>query len=286
MPAELLIAFVAFAAATVNGGLGYGFSSMTVPVALLFYAGRVLNPALVLVEVFINALALFVNRRALPSVWPRTRLLLLGAAPGVAIGSFALAHVASPNLKLFTFAALLPLIVLQSAGARRPLRNERALAIPAGALLGALYGSTTISGPPMALLFNNQGLARDEFRAALSLFRVAESTCTLLAYLALGMFTEASLRLAAPLATVAAVGVPLGYLALRRIAAEPFRRACMATDVLLVGFALARTLIDQQLVPPVLAWAGYALLVAVEAIILAVWFFGRHAALPRAEAAR
>jgi hypothetical protein len=34
-------------AATVNGALGYGFSSLTVPVALLFLTNRVLNPALV-----------------------------------------------------------------------------------------------------------------------------------------------------------------------------------------------------------------------------------------------
>ena len=37
-------------AAIVNGALGYGFSSITVPIALLFLANRVLNPALVLIE--------------------------------------------------------------------------------------------------------------------------------------------------------------------------------------------------------------------------------------------
>ena len=36
-------------AATVNGALGYGFSSLTVPMALLFLSNRVLNPALVLI---------------------------------------------------------------------------------------------------------------------------------------------------------------------------------------------------------------------------------------------
>ena len=42
-----LIAITCFAA-FVNGALGYGFSSLTVPIGLLFYANRVLNthPAL------------------------------------------------------------------------------------------------------------------------------------------------------------------------------------------------------------------------------------------------
>ena len=51
-------------AATVNGALGYGYSSISVPIALLVVAGRVLNPALVIVEVAINLYALFWNRRA------------------------------------------------------------------------------------------------------------------------------------------------------------------------------------------------------------------------------
>jgi uncharacterized membrane protein YfcA len=268
---EVLIAAVALVAATVNGALGYGFSSVTVPVALLFYAGRVLNPALVLLELFINGLALVANRRSLRAVWPRTRLLLLGAVPGVVLGTLALAHADPGNLKLFTFAILLPLILLQSAGVRRPVRSERAASIPAGVALGALYGATTISGPPLALMFNNQGLAKDEFRAALSIFRITESACTLAAYLALGILTAPAVGLAGTLAPSVLVGVPLGYLALRRIAPEPFRRACMAMDALLVAFGLARTLIDRGLLAPQAAWAGFAAVVAVEGAIVAAY---------------
>jgi hypothetical protein len=37
---------------------GYGFSSITVPLALLFLSNRVLNPALVLIEIPLNAYVL------------------------------------------------------------------------------------------------------------------------------------------------------------------------------------------------------------------------------------
>ena len=47
---QIVLVLITFVAATVNGALGYGFSSITVPVALLFYTNRILNPALVLVE--------------------------------------------------------------------------------------------------------------------------------------------------------------------------------------------------------------------------------------------
>ena len=58
-----------------------------------------------------------------------------------------------------------------------------------GVGLGVLYSVTTISGPPLALLFNNQGLARRDFRAALSLVRIAESSATAVAYYFLGLYS-------------------------------------------------------------------------------------------------
>ena len=65
----VVLVLITFVAATVNGALGYGFSSITVPVALLFYTNRILNPALVLVELVINGYVLFINRKSIPNIW-------------------------------------------------------------------------------------------------------------------------------------------------------------------------------------------------------------------------
>src|ERR671934_3034229 len=124
-----LIAITLFAA-TVNGALGYGFSSLTVPVAVLFYANRVLNPALVLVEVVVNTYSLVVNRRSIPRVWRRTLPILGGLVPGVLAGSFLLAWINAGGMRVLTYAALLPLILLQAAGYRRYIRAEKAVGLP------------------------------------------------------------------------------------------------------------------------------------------------------------
>src|ERR687885_479674 len=96
MPLEtgplVLIAITLFAA-TVNGALGYGFSSLTVPGAVLFYANRVLNPALVVVEIVVNSYSLYINRRSVPRVWRRSLPILAGLVPGVVGGSFLLSAV-------------------------------------------------------------------------------------------------------------------------------------------------------------------------------------------------
>ena len=159
-------------AATVNGALWYGFSSLTVPVALLFYANRILNPALVLLEVALNSYVLLVNWRSIRKIWKRVLPIACGLVPGIIGGSYALSMVSPEWLKLITYLLVLPLILLQAAGVRRPIRSERLVGVPFGAGVGVLYATTTISGPTLALLFNNKGFVRGEFRDALGLIRV------------------------------------------------------------------------------------------------------------------
>ena len=52
---------ITFFAAFVNRALGYGFSSLTVPVALIFCTNRVFNRTLVMVEVFLNLYAILID---------------------------------------------------------------------------------------------------------------------------------------------------------------------------------------------------------------------------------
>src|SRR5438067_8211922 len=97
-----LIAITLFAA-VVNGGLGYGFSSITVPLALLFLSNRTLNPALVLIEVALNGWVLFVNRDALGGVWRRAIPMIVGLLPGVIAGTLIVSRVSPAWVKLATY---------------------------------------------------------------------------------------------------------------------------------------------------------------------------------------
>lgn len=241
-----LVAITLFAAFA-NGALGYGFSSLTVPVALLFHSNRILNPALVLVEVFINLYVLFLNRSSIPAVWRRVAPILLGLAPGIALGSYLLASLQPAWIKFGTYALLLPLILVQAAGLRRPIRAEKLFGLPFGAGLGFLYSVTTISGPPLAVLFNNQGMVKQDFRAGLALVRVAESLLTLVAYWHLGLFVAESLSIFWAILPGVIVGIPLGAYVIRKLDAETFRRICMSFDVWVVGFGMSRVLLELHL---------------------------------------
>jgi uncharacterized protein len=267
----VLVAITVFAA-FVNGALGYGFSSLTVPVGLLFFTNRVLNPALVLIEVFINLYVLFINRASVPAVARRIYPILIGLLPGVALGSYFLASIPPSWVKFGTYSLLLPLILFQAAGVRRPIRSERLIGVPFGTGLGFLYSVSTISGPPLALLFNNQGLVKQEFRAGLGLIRVVESSLTAIAYYHLGLFTAESRAISSLIVPGVLIGIPLGAYMIRRLDPETFRRVCMSFDVWIVGFGLSRVLIELTLVDEPMAFGPMIVAVLFDVYLLYVFF--------------
>jgi uncharacterized protein len=266
------LAVITLIAAVVNGALGYGFSSITVPLALLFLTNRVLNPALVLVEVVLNGYVLWVNRDALGAVRRRMLPIVAGLVPGVVIGTLVVTHVRPDWLKLGTFTLLLPLILLQAAGYRRPIRSERAIGFPFGTGVGLLYSLTTISGPPLALMLNNQGLAKREFRAALGFVRLAEATFTAIAYGYAGLFTRESLGLVPTIVPSLLIGVPLGAWLIRRIDAETFRRVCMSFDAWVVGFGVSTLLRSLHLVEGGQAYGVLAAVILIDLLLLYRFF--------------
>lgn len=243
----IVLVSITFIAAAVNGAIGYGFSSITVPVALLYYTNRILNPALVLIELVINSYVLFINRASIPHIWKRVAPILAGLAVGVAIGSYILSLVDPAWVKFVTYFFLLPLILLQAAGIRKPIKAERAIAFPFGTGIGMLYSVTTISGPPLALLFNNQGYAKQEFRAALSVIRVAEASLTAVAYGVIGFYSAGSIEIIPYIIPSVLIGIPLGAYLIRWMDPETFRRISMAFDSLVVGFGLTRVLLELDL---------------------------------------
>ena len=247
---EIWLGLVALGAALINGAVGYGFSSIVTPIAILWYSNKILNPALVIIEVAVNLALLTRERGNIRLTWPRARPVILTLLPGIVLGTAGLTYLAVNDVKLVVYVALLPLATLQLLGFSRPLKNERRGGTVIGGGIGFLYALTTISGPPLALFLRNQGLSKNEFRCTIAQIRVAESTLTLGTYLAFDQFLGAglvklpSLNLLPFLFLPVIVGVPLGTLLLRSVSPEFFRRFVMAVDGLVVSYGLSRVLVS------------------------------------------
>lgn len=240
--ASLGLALLALGAAIVNGMVGYGFSSIVTPIALIWLTSKVLNPALVLVELGVNATLLVKERQYLRSTFPRALPLIGGLLPGVLLGTFALSYLAPNGVKIIVYVTLLPLILFQLIGFRRPIQNERQVGVGLGSGIGFLYSLTTISGPPLALFWRNQGTSKGEFRCAMAQVRLAEASFTSLAYLAFGLFNPTSLSYLPLFVVPVIIGVPIGALLLRSVSRDFFSRIVMAADGMFVSFGLTNVL--------------------------------------------
>jgi uncharacterized protein len=270
--AGIVLAGIVLFAAFVNGALGYGFSSLTVPIALLFYSNRILNPAVVLIEVVINFYVLIINLNGVRAVWRRVFPIVIGLLPGIAVGALVLTSLQPGWIKFGTYTVILPLILIQAAGWRRPIRSTWLSGLPFGTALGILYSVTTISGPPLAILFNNQGLVKNEFRAGLALVRVVESSATAIVYYQLGLFIAESANILLMFVPSVVIGIPLGAYLIRRLDAETFRRICMSFDAWVVGFGLSRVLIDLKLMESPWAYSAMAITILIDSYLLYIFF--------------
>jgi uncharacterized membrane protein YfcA len=144
--------------------------------------------------------------------------------------------------------------------------------VPFGLGLGVLYSLTTISGPPLALLLNNQGLDKREFRAALGFIRLAESSFTAIAYLTAGLITMQSNLLIPQILPSVLIGVPIGAALIRQMKVETFRRICMSFDAWIVGFGISTVLRDTRLVTGSAAYLFLLGVIVIDAVLLYRFF--------------
>jgi len=187
-------------------------------------------------------------------VWKRVLPIVIALAPGVALGTVLVSQVSPAWLKFVTFVVLLPLILLQAAGYRRPVRSEKSGFAIFGGALGVLYAVTTISGPPLAVVLSNQGFTKKDFRAALGFIRLAESSFTAIAYYYAGLYSAESFGLIPYILPSIFIGVPIGSVLIQRIRPETFRRVCMSFDAWVVGFGLSTLVRDLALVQGNARW--------------------------------
>ena len=252
---DLYLALVALFAAIINGAIGYGFSSIVTPVGVLWFSNKLLNPALVSVELLVNVTLLYRERAYISATTARAMPVVKTLLPGVVLGTIGLTYLAVNEVKVAVYLVLLPVVFVQLLGLRRPFSNEGRGGAVLGPGVGFLYALTTISGPPLAVFFRNQGLSKNEFRCTMAQVRVAESSLTLVTYLAFTEFLGANLVAAPSLGLIpyllipVVIGVPVGTWLMSRVSRDVFTRFVMAMDGLVVTFGLTEVVLK-------LRWVG------------------------------
>ncbi len=197
---EFAIALSAlFAAACIHGSLGFGLGLVAAPILVLIDPGLVPGP-LICLSVPISMLVAWRERESLD--FGSVRWALVGRIPGTFLGSVAVVLLSQRGIAgLFAFAVLsavaLSLLGLSVEPTRRNL-------LTAGVVSGAMGTSTSVGGPPIALVY--QRSSGPELRASMAAFMVVGAGFSLGVLVLLGEFDLSDLKVSALLVPAVLIG--------------------------------------------------------------------------------
>jgi uncharacterized protein len=188
----VLAGLVVALGALVQGTVGFGLALVAAPLL------AILDPALVPVPLVLvsglHAVLAMVRERA-DTDWAGVGWALLGRVPGIAVGVLAVATL-SPRAFSAVVGVIVLVCALLSAVAWRPHPTRPAL-LAAGLVSGVTGTAASIGGPPVALLYQDQGGPR--VRATLAAYFVAGTVLSLAGLLLGGQVDGADLLAAATL---------------------------------------------------------------------------------------
>lgn len=197
---EFAVASVVVAAGTmVQGSIGFGVNVVAGPILVLIDPTLVPGPALVIA--FVLALLVAVRERASTDLagfgWVFT-----GRVPGTVAGAFAVAALPQEGLAMALATVVLVAVVLSVAGWR--LRRTAPALVGAGAISGLMGTISSIGGPPIALLYQDE--KGSEVRGTLSSIFAVGALFSIAILAVVGEFGWTQLRDALVLLPAVAVG--------------------------------------------------------------------------------
>ncbi len=259
---------VTFAAAVVQGALGFGFTLVAMGFFLLILGSSDVVPLLLVINLTIS-LSL-VPRLRRDVIAPLGLRFAGGAVLGIPIGVLAFSHADVDDLKVWAGFAMLvfsALIVVSkprpgagqadpkpgshvgsvSSGRSEVPRGDESFSTPAalgiGAVAGAMTSSLSMPGPAVVLYLTAIGAGRDATRATtLAFFAFAYIVSVALQTLTVGVEGQVWLT-AVMLLPITAAGALVGHRLAPRVREESFRRLVLATVVGTGAYVLLDTLL-------------------------------------------
>jgi uncharacterized membrane protein YfcA len=236
-PLEIAAVFaVVTAAACIQGAIGFGMALIAAPLLVLIEPALVPGPLITSTLVLVSLIAL----RDRAHVDFRTvRFSMAGTVVGATAGASVLALLDPRG-----FAVLFGLLVLLGVGlsaAGLRVAVSRGSALGAGLLGGFMNATSSIGGPPMALVYQHE--PRDRFRGTLSVYFIVSCSASLIALTWVGELGVEKLSLALYLIPGQVSGFILSFFAARVLAEASIRPFILGLSGLAGVGVLARVIL-------------------------------------------
>ncbi|MCI5105550.1 MAG: sulfite exporter TauE/SafE family protein [Pseudomonadales bacterium] len=213
----LIAALVILLGSYVQSSIGFGLAIIAAPV--LFFIDPLFVPAPITVSALTLSLANARKHRHAIS-FKGLQAAIIGRIPGTIAGGLLLLWISQRELALYLGLTVLLAVALSLSRIRiRPGNTSMAIA---GFLSGFMGTSSSIGGPPMALVMQHE---KGEFiRANLAAFFVASCVLSLIMLAFIGRFGLEEIKLSLPLMPATLAGYWLAMRSLHRISPQNLRR--------------------------------------------------------------
>lgn len=182
------IIIILLIASLVKGISGFGFALIALPPLMIWYTPKEIIPALLICNLF-SSILIVLQKKDRKLINKQFKALIIYGAIFTVFGVIALKYLPEHLLLLILSIFLIVLSVLSILGIKYAIRITNRSCKIAGAFLGLITGSISISGPPMALFLNAANVDNQEFREIFSWYSIVTSIVALAGYLALGILT-------------------------------------------------------------------------------------------------
>ncbi len=199
MPDLLVAGLLVLLGAMVQTAFGFGMAVVAAPLLVIVYPAALPGPLVAMA--LVQCLLMAQRHRQHIELAPLASAMV-GRIPGSLLGAWLLTVISPEGLSVFVgVAVLLAVVVSLSAFKLHPSRRSM---FWAGALSGVFGTSTTVGGPPMALLMQHQASAH--LRGNLAAFFIYGCLVSLLMLALMGRFGWAEIQLSLYLLPWAVLG--------------------------------------------------------------------------------
>jgi len=189
----IIILSIVFVSGIIKGTTGFGFALFSLPLLIHFIPIKTLIPVITLFNLF-SSFQIAIQTRRL-KISRRIIVLSLAGIIGVIIGGLVLKFISERWLELMAATMLIVLSLMFLTGFRFKIRKVKRGNLIAGLTCGFLGGSTSVSGPPLALFLTSLRLDTEHFRFTFAWYSIITAVVAFLDYLKIGLIISETFRL-------------------------------------------------------------------------------------------
>lgn len=223
---ELLAAIgVIFVGSYVQSSIGFGLAIIAAPI--LFFIDPIYVPAPITVCALTLSLANAAKHRRAVSLGD-LKFAILGRVPGTLAGGALLVYIDPDALALFLGGSVIFAVAISISTVM--FRATKGALFSAGVLSGFMGTTSSIGGPPMALVMQHEG--SDYIRANLAAFFIVSCIMSLTMLSTIGLFGLTQIKMSLPLLPATLAGYWVAMKTLHLISHENLRRFSLGLCVL------------------------------------------------------